>query len=111
MNTDAIALDGWDVVDGAVAEWIGWGGEGSGARAKVLSAADGFTMVLVEASPGYSGTPHVHAHPEFVYVLEGELRTQGRHMVKGDAYAAATGSSHDDFATETGATYVLIFKL
>jgi hypothetical protein len=32
-------------------------------------------------------------------------------MVGGDAYAAATGSSHDDFASDTGATYILIFKL
>ena len=29
----------------------------------------------------------------------------------GDAYAAAAGSTHTDFETETGATYVVIFKL
>ena len=102
MNTESISLTGWDISEGAAAEWIGWGGEGGGARAKVLSAADGFTMVLVEAGPGYAGSPHVHAHPEFVYVLDGELRTQGRRMVKGDAYAAATGSSHDDFVDRDG---------
>ena len=32
-------------------------------------------------------------------------------MVNGDAYAAAAGSVHTDFATPSGATYVLIFKL
>jgi hypothetical protein len=32
-------------------------------------------------------------------------------MTAGDAYAAATGSSHTDFETETGATYLSIFKL
>ena len=32
-------------------------------------------------------------------------------MAKGDAYVAAAGSSHDDFETETGATYLSIFKL
>ena len=32
-------------------------------------------------------------------------------MVRGDAYAAAPGSSHTDFATETGATYLLVFKI
>jgi quercetin dioxygenase-like cupin family protein len=111
MNAERVSLEGWDIVSGADAAWVEWGGEGAPARAKVLSTADGFTMVLVEADAGYRGGPHVHAHPEFVYVLDGELRNQGRRMVAGDAYAAATGSSHDDFATDTGATYVLIFKL
>ena len=32
-------------------------------------------------------------------------------MDKGDAYVAAAGSTHDDFVTETGATYLSIFKL
>jgi quercetin dioxygenase-like cupin family protein len=111
MNAELISLEGWDIASGAHTEWVDWGGTGAAARAKVLSAADGYTMVLVEAGAGYRGTPHVHAHPEFVYVLDGELRNQGRRMVAGDAYAAATGSSHDDFSTDAGATYVLIFKL
>jgi quercetin dioxygenase-like cupin family protein len=111
MNAEAISLAGWDIASGDEKEWVEWGGSGAAARAKVLSAADGCTMVLVEAGPGYRGTPHVHAHPEFVYVLDGELRNQGRAMARGDAYAAAGGSSHDDFETEPGATYVLIFRL
>ena len=32
-------------------------------------------------------------------------------MVQGDGYAAAAGSTHTDFATETGATYLVIFKI
>ena len=31
-------------------------------------------------------------------------------MGKGDAYVAAAGSSHDDFETDTGATYLSIFS-
>ena len=111
MTSEGISLEGWDIVDGAAAEWVPWGGENGDARAKVLTAADGFTTVLIEARPGYVGGPHLHAFPEFVYVLAGELRNQGLRMVAGDAYAAAAGSSHDDFATDTGATYVLTFKL
>ena len=44
-------------------------------------------------------------------MLQGAVRTQGVAMAKGDAYAAAPGSVHTDFATPDGATYVLIFKL
>ena len=64
------------------------------ARAKVLGAADGFTVALVEAEPGYHGDPHVHAYPEFLYVVDGTIRNQGQAMVRGDGYAAAPGSSH-----------------
>ena len=73
--------------------------------------ADGYTVTLVEAQPGYAGSPHEHAHAEFNYVIAGTLRNQGREMSVGDGYAAAAGSTHTDFATETGATYLVIFKL
>jgi quercetin dioxygenase-like cupin family protein len=105
-----LSLDGWDIGSAAEAEWLPWGSTGD-ARAKVLGAADGFNVVLVEAQPGYRGDPHEHAHPEFLYVIEGTLRNQGKEMGPGDGYAAAAGSTHTDFATDTGATYVSIFKL
>ena len=107
----AIPLEGWDIVRANQADWVPWTGSAGTARAKVLGTADGYTVVLVEAEPGYRGNPHVHAHPEFNYVVDGTLRNQGRDMVAGDAYAAAAGSSHDDFETASGATYVVIFKI
>jgi hypothetical protein len=48
---------------------------------------------------------------EFLYVVDGTLRTQGVDLSRGDGYAAAVGSVHTDFATTTGATYLLVFKL
>jgi hypothetical protein len=32
-------------------------------------------------------------------------------MTKGDSYIAAAGSTHADFATDAGATYLSIIKL
>ena len=103
-------LDGWDIGSAAAAEWLDWGGQGD-ARAKVIANRDGYVVVLVEADAGYTGTPHEHAHPEFLYVLDGRVRTQGRVMEPGDAYVAAAGSQHTDFAAEERSTYVSIFKL
>jgi ChrR Cupin-like domain len=112
MSATEISMSGWDIARSDEAEWTQWGAsETGGARAKVLARADGYMLVLIEAEPGYQGTAHEHAHPEFLYVLDGELRNQGVVMRRGDGYAAATGSFHTDFATETGATYVLVFKL
>ena len=105
-----LSLDGWDIGRADELEWTPWGSAGD-ARAKVLGNADGFFVALVEADAGYTSEPHTHTHPEFLYVVEGKLRNQGREMVAGDAYAAAPGSTHTDFATDSGATYLSIFKL
>lgn len=105
----APSLVGWDIADHEAVPWVPWGE--SGARAKVLANADGHFMALVEADAGYEGSPHVHAHAEFLHVLSGEVRTQGQTLRAGDAYAASAGSEHTDFTSTTGATYLSIFKL
>jgi quercetin dioxygenase-like cupin family protein len=111
MMSRDVSLEGWDIVRAGEGEWMPWTGSAGEARAKVLGTADGYTVVLVEAQPGYTGSPHVHEYPEFNYVIEGTLRNQGREMSAGDGYAAAAGSSHTDFTTDTGASYIVTFKL
>ena len=105
-----VSLEGWDIGRFDDVEWAPWG-TGGNARAKVMANGDGFYLAIVEAEAGYAGDPHEHAHPEFLYVIDGTLRNQGRVMTKGDAYVAAAGSTHADFATDDGATYISIFKL
>jgi hypothetical protein len=103
------SLEGWDINHADQLDWVPWG-EG-GARAKVLGAADGYVVALVEADAEYRGTPHEHAHAEFFYLIDGAVTNQGTAMKAGDAYAAAAGSRHDDFRTDTPARYLSIFKL
>jgi quercetin dioxygenase-like cupin family protein len=103
-------LTGWDIGALHAVEWSPWGSRGD-ARAKVLASGDGYFLALVDAEPGYHGDPHEHGFAEMLYVLSGTLRTQGVEMGPGDAYVAAAGSVHTDFATEAGATYLSIFKL
>lgn len=50
METNALL--GWDIRRGTDAGWIPWGSTGN-ARAKVLGEADGYTVTLIEAEPGY----------------------------------------------------------
>ena len=103
-------LTDWEIAKGDQAEWLPWGSHGN-AKAKLLATADGFNLAIVVAEPGYAGDAHVHDFPEFLYVIEGTVHTQGVCLEQGDAYAAAPGSRHTDFGTETGATYLSIFKL
>jgi quercetin dioxygenase-like cupin family protein len=104
------SLDGWDLGRTADVEWAPWG-SGGNARAKVLANGDGYYVALVEAEPGYRGDAHEHEHTEFLFVVEGTLRTQGQSLSQGDTYVAAAGSTHEDFGTDAGATYLSIFKL
>jgi uncharacterized protein len=106
----ALSLDGWDMKRFDDLEWGPWGSTGD-ARAKILGNADGYMVALVEAQPGYKGDPHVHDFAEFFYLISGKLRNQGQQMAAGDGYAAAAGSTHTDFETEDGATYIVIFKI
>lgn len=103
-------LDGWDLSTDHDADWVPWGSAGN-AEARVLAVGDGYHVVLVRAEAGYTGEPHVHEQTEFLYVVEGTVRTQGRTLSAGDAYAAAIGSPHTDFTTVGGATFVSTFKL
>jgi quercetin dioxygenase-like cupin family protein len=104
------SLQGWDIGHFDGIDWVPWD-TGDHARAKILAVGDGFHVALIEAAAGYTGAPHEHAHPEFLYVVSGVLRTQDRMMTAGDAYAASAGSTHTDFHVDDAARYFLVFKL
>ncbi len=104
------STDGWSIGRFADVEWGPWG-SGGNARAKLLASGDGYYVALVEAEPGYVGDAHEHAHTEFLFVVEGSLVTQGETLTQGDAYVAAIGSVHEEFAAPDGATYLSTFKL
>ncbi len=104
------SLDKWDIRHAADREWIAWGNQGN-AKTKILGEADGYTVALIRADSGYQTAPHDHTHAEFLYLLEGVVRNQGQVLTAGDAYAAATGSTHTDFAVQSPAPYLSIFRL
>ena len=104
------SLIGWNIGRFDDVEWVPWDTDEM-ARAKVLAIADGFHVALIEADRGYRGGAHEHSFPEFLYVIHGSLRTQGKSISAGDAYAATAGSTHTDFQATTDATYLLVFKL
>jgi uncharacterized protein len=108
--SSGLSLEGWDITPTDGPEWIPWG-EGDGARARIIGSADGYFVALVEAQVGYRGTPHVHEHAEFLYVIDGRVRTQGQELAAGAGYAAAAGSAHDDFEALTPSTYLSVFRV
>jgi quercetin dioxygenase-like cupin family protein len=109
-TTTPPSLEGWDITRAADVEWVPWG-QGGNARAKVLGNADDYLVVLVEARAGYQGTPHQHEYAELFYLIDGRLRNQGQELTAGDGYAAAAGSTHDDFEALAPSTYLSIFRV
>jgi quercetin dioxygenase-like cupin family protein len=110
MSEEMEELAGWDMNQAADVPAVPWGG-GDDARAKVLASGDGYLIALVEADAGYRGTPHEHTSTEFLYVLQGRIRTQGRVLEAGGAYVASQGSRHTHFEVEAAASYLSIFKV
>jgi hypothetical protein len=89
---------------------IDWQDLGPGVAMKTLAGADGRAIAMFRFEPGYTGAVHEHADAEFSYILEGELISTGVTMTPGDAYAAETGTTHDEFRTDTGCTLVSVFQ-
>ena len=88
-----------------------WQVLGEGVAMKAMGAADGRMIATFQFQPGYVGAAHDHVDPEFSYILEGSLISQGVLMTAGHSYAAQAGTTHDDFRTETGCTLVSVFKV
>jgi anti-sigma factor ChrR (cupin superfamily) len=100
--------DGWTFGQSSEMEWQSMG---PGVGIKMLAGAGGRTIALFRFEPGYVGAMHEHADAEFSYILEGDLVSTGVTMKPGDAYAAETGTTHEEFRTETGCVLVSVFAL
>ena len=99
---------GWTFSDSGV---VPWQVMGDGVAMKALGAADGRMIATFQFQPGFVGGVHQHDEPEFSYILEGSLISQGVVMTAGHAYAVEAGTTHDDFRTDPGCTLVSVFKI
>lgn len=99
---------GWTFTDGDAMDWQVLG---EGVAMKSLGAADGKMIATFKFDAGYVGGVHHHEEPEFSYILEGSMVSQGVQMEVGHAYAVEAGTTHDDFRTENGCTLVSVFKI
>lgn len=99
---------GWNFADSGAMPWQPMG---EGIAMKTLGMAGGRMIATFQFQPGYEGGVHDHTDAEFTYILEGSLISQGVLMTAGHAYAAESGTTHDDFRTETGCTLVSVFPV
>lgn len=78
---------------------------------KMLGLIGNRAFTLSRFDAGHVGKVHHHENPEFLYVLEGDLISQGISMEAGHAYAAAPGTTHEEFRTANGCTVLVVFTM
>lgn len=87
-------------------------GPGRGLRYRVLSVSKdlGYWMLLLELTPGGVIPTHDHRGSEQVYLLSGDLRTQGRTLAPGDFLHSEPGTIHQELVSPSGCMAILVEK-
>ena len=80
----------------------------AGVFVKDIAITAGWGMQIVRFEPGARFPVHTHEQPEFLFILEGELRQAGQRLGPGWASVASPGSVDADVYSETGCTFVLV---
>jgi quercetin dioxygenase-like cupin family protein len=79
-------------------------------RLKTLSdlPSAGHAMILLEASPGAVFLPHFHEGSEEIFLISGDLTTNGRVLGPGDYLRHAAGTHHQKATSEHGCRAILV---
>lgn len=79
-------------------------------RIKTLSDSPdaGHTMILLEADAGAVFLPHFHAGTEEVFLISGDLTSNGRVLGPGDYLRHAAGTHHNKATSEFGCRAILV---
>jgi len=83
-----------------------------GVEIKKLSGANDQVMELYRFSPNTVFPDHLHNGPEFVYLLEGSARIDGKWIQAGWAIAAETGTIDKEFLSgDTGCIFLTVYTI
>lgn len=92
----------------STAPWLA--GPLPGTRLKLLSLQPerDYAMLLVDLPPGTIYPEHDHAGPEEMYVLSGDLVSEGRRLGPGDFLHADGGSHHHELRSPSGCLALMV---
>jgi anti-sigma factor ChrR (cupin superfamily) len=81
-----------------------------GARFKVISSGEhqSYLMLMIELAPGAGYPEHDHFGVEDMYVLTGDLQSEGRSLGPGDSLHAEPGSHHHELRSINGCTALMV---
>ena len=109
--TAAILAPGFRVVSKGEAGWTSLGIPGGRCKRLSVNPDAGYSVMLIEMPPGGRLPEHPHVGHEEIYVLSGDLQTEGRRLGPGDFLHADPGTVHHALYTEHGCTALLVVPL
>lgn len=81
-----------------------------GIEVKVLGSANGQLMELSRYAPNTSFPAHIHAGPEFVFLLQGSARLGGNWLETGWSSIGEAGTADEDFMSgDDGCVFLAIY--
>ena len=84
----------------------------TGVEVKSLGTANGQTIELSRYAPNTPFPEHVHAGPEFVFLLEGSARLAGQWLEPGWSSVGETGTVDSDFLSgEDGCVFIAVYTV
>jgi quercetin dioxygenase-like cupin family protein len=100
--------DKWIITDTLALDWQQ---TPHGQEIKQIGTMEGTGMILSRVPPGCEGPAHIHPGLEYLYVIEGSVVSNGIELKAGSAYIAGSGTEHQEFYSETGAVFIVVFTL
>lgn len=81
-----------------------------GARFKLISHGEhqSYIMLMIELAPGAGYPEHDHFGVEDMYILTGDLQSEGRTLGPGDSLHAEPGSHHHELRSINGCTALMV---
>lgn len=97
----------------ATAKWLAVPGiEGIRVRILAVNQPQGYRVMVVEVDPGASFPPHHHGTgPEDLFMLSGDLVTEGRTLRPGDHFHAEPGTDHQRLTSPSGCRAIVVEPL
>lgn len=81
-----------------------------GVEVKSLGSADGMTMELYKFAPNANYPDHIHKGPEFVFLLEGSARQDGKWLTARWSTAAEAGTLERSFVSgDDGCVFLTVY--
>jgi anti-sigma factor ChrR (cupin superfamily) len=81
-----------------------------GVEVKDLGSSNGQSMQLVRFAPGATFPLHVHAGPEFIYMIEGSAVQEGQLLRAGWCSVGATGTTDSKFHSPDGCVFLTVYS-
>ena len=98
----------YNFVDSNITEWVQLGIEG--VEIKTLACANDQVMELYRFAPNIVFPDHIHQGPEFVFLMEGSARVDGKWIYPGWSSAAETGTTDKEFLSgELGCIFLSVY--